>query len=138
MDDLDFFEGIRGAPEKEAAREFFGKLKTSGLKQKAVEFATRNAPEIGGALVGGAGIGTATYLRNRKKKDGLSAEQRSSDEALKKYKDPKGFTAETSHASAKFRKDLSDVFAKHPGRAALLASPLGAQLGATLARKLLK
>jgi hypothetical protein len=140
VDESEFLDSLVGEGfSKEAGAEFLEKLKTAGPLQTASKFVRSHAPEIAGAILGGALLGGASYLNNKPKKDGgPSNEQRLAKKLNDKSEstNQEGFTSGAAGASAKFYKNLTDVFAKHPGKAALVAVPVGASLGVSIAKKL--
>lgn len=130
MDELDFLNGL----QKEAG----AKDTVKDLAYKAKDFVSAHKHELMGGAAGALAAGGMQYAASRPNKDGLSAEQKAARELIEslnsKKKQNPSFSEEMSGVAAKSYKDTSDVFAKHPGKAAILVAPAGAAMGSALVR----
>jgi len=156
MNELDFIDALsdRDTRRDAAAREFLGKLKTSGLQETAAQtlgWMKGHVPEIGAATAGAVLLTGGQYLMNRSKNGKPSVEQRSarallaSSEAAKDAAErdnrPLTFKEDFMAAGARSAKEWSDAFERHPGRGALKVAPVGAVMGLgglALLKKILK
>jgi hypothetical protein len=155
MNELDFIDALsdRDSKRATAAREFLGKLKTSGVVDSikqfgkvTKDFAQRNAPQIGAGLAGAGVVSGATYLRSLSKGGKPSSDQQMTS-ALLASSEARKDQAERDHRPISFREDMTDaiypsakniadVFARHPVRGALMVAPAGALAGLAILKAL--
>lgn len=110
-----------------------------GVAQVAMDSIAPHVPTLAAGLVGGAAASGLQYLANKKRKNGKpSAQQEIAKNLSDKTKDSKNFSGQVAHASSKAVKEIADIFAKHPVKGALMAFPVGAAGGASIARLLKK
>lgn len=129
MDSFDFQNALADrSSQREEAEEFVRELKT---KKAAVN------PGALAAGLGAAIFGAGTYLSNRPGKDGKSYEQKASERKLRATDNSDEFAGGINRATAQYRKELSDVFAKHPGKAGLMGATMGAGIGLGVLKKVL-
>lgn len=119
--------------------------KISGVTDSAVQFVRGNTAPIAAATVGAAVGALSQYLASKpSKKTGLSKEQeiaRAAKAAVeashaKELKETgrTSFSKDMAKNYATVGSDFADSMAKHPGRAALLAVPIGAGAGMGILR----
>lgn len=134
------------------AEAFLLQMKTAGaadVAKKTTEFVRAHAPEIAASLVGGAVAVGAQYLQNKPGKDGSpSATQAQANLAHKavkgslakdkaRGKEP-GVGKQVAGATTKAVQEIADIFAKNPGKGALMALPVGMAAGPVILKKLTK
>jgi hypothetical protein len=112
--------------------------KIAGFKDKVLD------PSVLLPAVGAAVFGVAQYMANRAPKGEKSTQQKAFekaersvdyDEAQRKKEGKKpGFLSETSRITAKPMRELADLAAKHPVKAAIPTAAVGAMAGRTIAR----
>lgn len=122
---------------KAEADEFLGKLKSSSALEAGKSLLKTYGPEIGSAGAGATLAAISQYLASRPGKSGLSKEQELTRAAAKAHgpeKKDESFARGMSRTNANLSREFADVLAKHPGRAAMLAAPIGAGGGLALLR----
>lgn len=156
MDERDLIDELTGGDLRRAhATVFLSRVKTAGWRDAAkapfktvVQFVKENPKQVAGALIGGALTGAAQYRMNKTDSSGTSAEQRTtrlaeemhqrSVRAARSRGEDPGFVSDLAGATTSGARGISDVLAKHPGKGALLAVPLGVSLGAKYLPKFMK
>lgn len=145
MNENDLFE-VLAAPSREKLAGVVGDFVRTNAHVAGEAIKKHKAPLIAAGT--GAGLLTlAQYLQNRPDKSGTSGQQRLSQRiadsahTAKAEADASGkpsFTKDMTDAMAPSVKNVSDVLAKHPGKGALLAAPLGASAGWALAQRFMR
>lgn len=147
MNDEDFLENLSAdqrATFKEA--QTFFKQSAPAIANMAIDFARTHATQIGAALAGAATITGVQYAANRAGKSGQSVQQKSfqllADAAERSIADradmgkPMTFKQDLAKSTADGLKGISDTLARHPGKGALLAAPIGASAAWRIAKAL--
>ena len=140
MDDFDFLHALSDRDDvKKEASVFF--KKASPLQEAATGCVQQNATRIGAALAAAAVGTTAQYLANKPRGGKDSVQQSAAKAALEgsqraKARDGESFGTDLAEATSRGVKDLSDVAAKHPGKAALMTGPLWLAAGWRAAKAL--
>lgn len=147
MDEMDLFKTLSQDRNSLDVKEYLEKMKTAGVAdgvkgyvRTVATFAKNNPKELAAAGLGAVGSAALQYMASKPKKDGLSIEQRSTRAAADSFnKDKKeNFPSQMTGATLNYSKELADVFAKHPGKAALTMAPIGAGAAYSVAKKLFR
>lgn len=148
MDHRDFLNALSAGrfPSNEAAEYFSELRKNAGAKELlsgGAEVLSKHKAPLIGAAVGAATATALQYLANKPGKSGKSRERMATEQSLAGHeknlaesqsqgKEP-GFSQQLAHIRARQAAEIAKLNEKHPARGALLAAPLGAVAGSTLA-----